>query len=172
MFKAISAVALVAGLASVMYAAPASTSPIRVPVAGTGTNATFQGNFQVTGFHFDGQNVLADGIITGVATSGGKSTSVLQTVSAPLQTPSTSSVNAPAAAAASCSILNLVVGPVNLNLLGLQITTDQIVLNITALPGAGNLLGNLLCDVTNLLNSPSQGLANVLNQILGILQGL
>jgi hypothetical protein len=67
--------------------------------------------------------------------------------------------------------LNLVIGPINLSLLGLQITTDQITLNITAIPGAGNLLGNLLCDVANLLN-PSSQLAALLNQILGILAGL
>ena len=43
-------------------------------------------------------------------------------------------------------------GPLNLNLLGLVIDLNQVVLNITAVPGAGNLLGNLLCAVVNLLN--------------------
>lgn len=39
---------------------------------------------------------------------------------------------------------------------------------------AGNLLGNLLCAVTNLLNGtgPVQQIADLLNQILGILNGL
>ena len=44
-------------------------------------------------------------------------------------------------------------------------------LDITAVPGAGNLLGNLLCSVANLLNNPG-ALAQLLNQILAILQGL
>jgi hypothetical protein len=35
----------------------------------------------------------------------------------------------------------------------------------------GNLLGNRLCSVANLLNNPS-ALAQLLHQILGILQGL
>jgi hypothetical protein len=74
-------------------------------------------------------------------------------------------------ATASCQILNLVLGPLDLNLLGLQVHLNQVVLDITAVPGAGNLLGNLLCSVANLLNNPS-GLAQLLNQILGILQGL
>ena len=76
---------------------------------------------------------------------------------------------------AACQILNLVLGPLNLNVLGLVVTIpNPIVLNITAVPGAGNLLGNLLCAVTNLLNGtgPVQQIADLLNQILGILNGL
>jgi len=48
-------------------------------------------------------------------------------------------------------------------------------LNITAVPGAGNLLGNLLCAVANLLNGGGglstllTQLTNLLNQILGAL---
>ena len=48
---------------------------------------------------------------------------------------------------------------------------SQVVLDITAQQGAGNLLGNLLCAVAGLLDSPG-GLSRVLNQILGVLQGL
>ena len=39
-------------------------------------------------------------------------------------------------------------GPINLNLLGLSVRTNQINLRIDAVPGAGNLLGNLLCGIT------------------------
>jgi hypothetical protein len=56
----------------------------------------------------------------------------------------------------------------DLNILGLQINLSEIVLDITAQSGAGNLLGNLLCAVANLLNNPS-GLADLLNRILGAL---
>ena len=48
----------------------------------------------------------------------------------------------------SCQVLNLVLGPINLNLLGLVVRTNQINVRIDAVPGAGNLLGNLLCSVT------------------------
>jgi hypothetical protein len=70
--------------------------------------------------------------------------------------------------------LHLVLGPLNLNLLGLQVTLNQVVLDITAIPGPGNLLGNLLCAVANLLNdnAAAAALAGLLNQILGILSGL
>src|SRR5262249_13193296 len=74
-------------------------------------------------------------------------------------------------ASGSCAILNLVLGPLHLNLLGLNVDLNQVVLNITAQSGAGNLLGNLLCSVTHLLDSSASGnaLANLLNRIFGLL---
>lgn len=83
--------------------------------------------------------------------------------------------NAPLADPTSCPILNLTLGPLNLNLLGLVVNIpNPIVLNITAVPGAGNLLGNLLCAVTNLLNNTGSGsgLTALLNNINSILAGL
>ena len=74
----------------------------------------------------------------------------------------------------SCDILSLVLGPLDLNLLGLQISLNQVVLDITAQAGAGNLLGNLLCAITGLLDGGSLGLqvVNLLNQLIGILGAL
>jgi hypothetical protein len=86
---------------------------------------------------------------------------------------------APAAGvtAASCDILNLVLGPLDLNLLGLEVHLNQVVLDIVAQSGAGNLLGNLLCAVAGLLDGGGLGgllgqLSDLLNQILGVLKGL
>jgi hypothetical protein len=69
----------------------------------------------------------------------------------------------------TCDILHLDLGPLDLNVLGLQIDLSRIVLDITAQAGAGNLLGNLLCAVVNLLNDPT-GLSRLLNSILDILR--
>ena len=74
-----------------------------------------------------------------------------------------------------CEVLDLVLGPLDLNLLGLVVHLDQVHLNITAVPGAGNLLGNLLCAVAGLLDGPQLGnlgsiLTNLLNALLGILR--
>ena len=78
-------------------------------------------------------------------------------------------------------MLHLVLGPLDLNLLGLRVQLNQVVLDITAIsgntPGAG-LLGNLLCGLTNALGNPpalptnAQALATFLNGVLGLLQGL
>jgi hypothetical protein len=74
----------------------------------------------------------------------------------------------------SCDILSLVLGPLHLDLLGLVIDLNQVVLDITAQTGAGNLLGNLLCAITGLLDAGSLGtqLVNLLNQLIGVLGAL
>ena len=74
----------------------------------------------------------------------------------------------------SCDILSLVLGPLDLNLLGLQINLNQVVRDITAQTGAGNLLGNLLCAITGLLDAGSLGqqVVNLLNQLIAILGAL
>lgn len=56
----------------------------------------------------------------------------------------------------SCDILSLEIPEgINLNVLGLQVQTSGICLDIDAERGSGNLLGNLLCSVTHLLDNPS-----------------
>ena len=72
----------------------------------------------------------------------------------------------------SCQILDLVLGPLDLNLLGLVVHLDTVHLNITAQQGPGNLLGNLLCAVAHLLDGNAgpnalQQITALLNQILG-----
>ena len=81
---------------------------------------------------------------------------------------------APTALAAeplSCEVLDLVLGPLDLNLLGLEVHLDTVKLNITAQSGPGNLLGNLLCAVAGLLDGGT-GLNGILNQLAGILNKL
>ena len=139
--------------------AKAPASPLAIPVTGSGGGATFAGTFQLQRFAVDqtGQ-LVGSGLLTGVVTTAsGATTSIVRTISLPA-----------AVTQATCEILHLDLGPLNLDLLGLQINLSQVVLDITAQAGAGNLLGNLLCAVANLLNNPS-GLADLLNRILAIL---
>ncbi|WP_079508699.1 hypothetical protein [Mesobacillus jeotgali] len=69
-----------------------------------------------------------------------------------------------------CQVLFLDLGPLFLDLLGLQLDLSQIVLDLTAVPGPGNLLGNLLCAVTGLLDG--NGLLSDVSGLLGKLTGL
>jgi hypothetical protein len=70
----------------------------------------------------------------------------------------------------ACNVLTLVLGPLDLNLLGLRVQLNRVNLRITAIPGGG-LLGDLLCGIANLLN-PAQvtgsNLAAVLNSLLAL----
>ncbi len=80
---------------------------------------------------------------------------------------------------ATTNILNLSVGPLNLNLLGLGVHLDNcangpVTVSVSAQRGPGNLLGNLLSDVAHLLDRPNSGLslAQDVNALLGIIGGL
>jgi hypothetical protein len=143
---------------AITTAAQTKTSALTIPVTGSGTGAVFSGTFQLQKFATDQGQLVASGLLTGVVTTAaGATTSIARTVTMPA-----------AVTTATCDILHLDLGPLHLDLLGLQVDLSRIVLDITAQAGAGNLLGNLLCSVANLLNDPS-GLARLLNSILAIL---
>ena len=116
------------------------------------------------------------GFLRGVIEDAGPNTRFSGVQNIPIKKINGSSLTSARAAssAAACDILNLVLGPLDLNILGLRIQLNQVVLDITAVPGAGNLLGNLLCSVAGLLDgTPLAGLLGqlqtLLNQILGLL---
>lgn len=168
-----------------------------VPITGTATNgAPFTGTFHAQRFQRIGNRIFAVGVVNG--TLGGQPVAD-QAVALPLilgspqgpgqdpqelgaLTPQDGVRSALATAGdqalivptqATCPILHLTLGPLDLNLLGLMVHLNQVVLNIDAQAGPGNLLGNLLCAVANLLNGPNLGiLTNLLNQIVNLLNGI
>jgi len=151
------------------FAATTTAAPVSAPVTGTiaattaaPTGGTFTGT--LTNIVFSNVN----GVLTATGNLSGTLTYVNaagQTVS---QTVSNLLVSLTATAAGTCQILMLTLGPLDLNLLGLMVHLNQVVLNITAQSGAGNLLGNLLCAVAHLLDNsgPVSGLAGLLNNLL------
>jgi hypothetical protein len=174
MFKArFLSVALLATLLGAFVIAPLSaeakpqTAAVPVGVTGTATNAV--GNpLTFTGTYTLNQIVSNAGNLTAVGTLTGTLTDALGNV---LGTVTDLPVSIPLTASGSCQILDLTLGPLDLDLLGLQVHLDTVHLNITAQQGSGNLLGNLLCAVAHLLDSNASGnaLANLLNRILGLL---
>jgi hypothetical protein len=77
-----------------------------------------------------------------------------------------------------CPILHLELGPLDLDLLGLRVQLNQVVLDVTAIPGPGNLLGNLLCAVAGLLDGVNVDevlgnlLQSLIDAVIRILEGL
>ena len=161
--------ATVAALTSVMLvSAPAASaqptgSAITVPITGTSGIYNFAGTFTLTGFR------LVNGTLSAVGTLSGTLTN---TVAGTTQTVSNFPINLPVAdVSATCQILHLELGPLDLNLLGVVVHLDKVVLDVTAQSGPGNLLGNLLCSVSHLLDSNAAltALTNALNRIIGAL---
>ena len=98
-------------------------------------------------------NITSVALVNGVLTATGTATAVIHgrttTVpfSAPLDVTATPNPQDP-----SCPILNLRLGPINLNLLGLVVQTSAICLDITGFTNGG-ILGQLLCGLSNALNN-------------------
>ena len=130
---------------------------------------TFRGTLRITSLApnpNDPNTVLASGTLTGIvrnATGGGVTritqtfTNVVLGITNP--TPGT------------CRILDLDIGAIHLDLLGLVVDLAPVHLDIVAQAGPGNLLGNLLCALAGLLDQGSP-LGNLLNQINAILANL
>ena len=146
-----------------VQAAPALA--ITRPVTGTFTDAlggtgTFVGSLSLTRFTVVNGALTAIGTLTGTLTDSlGNVLGVTQSVSFPVSNIS-----------ATCEILHLELGPLDLTLLGLNVHLDKVVLDITATQGGG-LLGDLLCSLADLLGGPAplSSVARLLNNILRIL---
>lgn len=136
-----------------------------LPVAGTlSDGGTFEGTVSdLSTSVSDSGELLISGTLTGTATDvAGNTTDVVQDFTTSLT----------ASQGGSCDILTLDIGAIFLDVLGLQVDLSPINLDVTAVPGSGNLLGNLLCAVAGLLDSPGNtvnAISNLLNQIFSLL---
>jgi len=157
-------------LLAAVFVAPqaASAKPPKTTLGGTSVPINFSdatGSFAgtLTVDRFTTQN----GALAAVTTVAGTVTNAAGVTSPVSQTTTLAVLQA----TGTCHILHLELGPLDLNLLGLVVHLDKVVLDITAVSGPGNLLGNLLCAVAGLLdsNAPLNQLVSLLNQLLGLL---
>lgn len=160
------ALALLGTLLMLPRSAVAQTNPF-VDIPATGTipsirRGAFEGTLDITRFTVQNGQLVALGNLSGTLTNTGGQV-IGEVTNVAVAIPVTSITG-------TCDILHLELGPLDLNLLGLVVHLDKIVLDIDAQSGPGNLLGNLLCGIANLLNSGGslQSIARLLNQILAI----
>jgi len=156
-----------------------------IPVTGkTPNGGSFKGKFSITSFSQNGSAVLANGMLRGTERDAqGKLVKQHRDipVSWPVDLEKTRAANGFAfdqtdsadtmnrmAMQQSCSVLTLVLGPLHLDLLGLVVDLNQVILLINAVPGAGALLGNLLCGVLGLLD-PLGSLTDLVNALTALL---
>jgi hypothetical protein len=132
------------------------------------------GTVRITEFAVDPVTgrLAALGVLSGTA-NGEAFTQAFGPVPATLSKGAAAAVqgDATALAVGSCDILLLDLGPLHLDLLGLEVDLARVILDIDAQAGAGNLLGNLLCAVVSLLDGPGllASIAGILEQINTIL---
>lgn len=149
-----------------------------VAVRGTlSDGGTFKGQVSITEFGYDTVTGLwVSGRLIGTATAA--SGTVYKDIDQPFSM-ADATLNETSAAGsvmpqATCQILFLDIGPIFLDVLGLQVDLSEIVLDISAVSGAGNLLGNLLCAIAGLLdpNGLLTDLLGGLTQLLDLLNQL
>ena len=173
---ALSLASLTGGGAALAAASPASASPAAPgPVRSTGLTTTAPCTVAgVTGTQTCSVAVTGFQVVNGALQASG-------TVTAPVGTVLSNGTNVATFTAqvldpTACQLVSLTLGPLHLDVLGLVVDIpNPVVLNVTAQPGPGNLLGNLLCSVTGLLNNNGNlgnAVTNLLNTINGILAGL
>jgi hypothetical protein len=160
-----------AGTASAQDA-PAVPATKKVALTGTNKGKDFKGTYTIQRFETRSGKLYAVGTVTGTLKNRKVSRSNVAIPAA-----LTGDDAASAAQAAACDILHLTLGPLDLNLLGLRVQLNRVKLDITAVPGDGNLLGNLLCSLTGILNQGGlltqlQNLVGGLNQVADALNAI
>lgn len=169
----------VAAMSLSPQSADAQARPLRnLAVTGLAGTNPFSGGLTITALALRDGGLVASGVVRGV-TAGQRINQSFTDV--PVQLVSAAAVTSAAAPAVLdpdepfvCDILFLDLGPLNLNLLGLQLDLAEVILDVDALAGAGNLLGNLLCAVTGLLNILDLGalVQGILESLLGAINNL
>jgi hypothetical protein len=147
-------------------AAPSTPALAPIPVTGDFTDVlggvgTFTGTFDLSSVAVQDGGLVAVGTLAGTLTDSAGA--VIGTI--------TQQVRLPLAPRGTCKILHLELGPLDLDLLGLVVHLDRVVLDITAQSGPGRLLGNLLCSIAHLLdgNGALDVIAGLLNRLIDIL---
>lgn len=133
-------------------------------------SGTFTGVLNITELAFENGQLLATGTLTGTATQVINGGTVVTQITQSITDLAVDLIGS--GPGSSCQILELdIPGGLELDLLGLVVDLAPVNLEIRAERGPGNLLGNLLCALTGLLDrgGPLAGITNLLNQINNLL---
>ncbi|HET7048203.1 MAG TPA: hypothetical protein VFI54_08055 [Solirubrobacteraceae bacterium] len=184
---ALGATAVPVASASNGTAVPPKTSSLpaltTVPVHGVAKNGKqFNGSYAIQRYVARGNKVYAVGTLKGKL-KGRHVTRYNVMMPATLSGPAPAGAAKVKTAQVACTVLQLQLGPIDLNLLGLRVqlfggtnpaSPLPVSLLITGVPGDGNLLGNLLCSLTGALNQPGVlgQLNNNLSQLTATLTSL
>jgi hypothetical protein len=154
-------VVLCALFALMLVPSMAEAAAPSIPINVSNAAGVFNGALNITKFDVQNNQLVAIGTLSGTVTNraGQAIGSIVRTITLPVIRSSST---------AGCPILHLELGPLDLNLLGLVVHLDKVVLDITAQPGS--LLGDLLCALANLFQGIDlNAIVNLLNQILAAL---
>ena len=153
-----------------------------VPVSGVlSDGGSFAGTFTATHVAIDEatRTLTVTGVLSGTATTiDGATTAIEQVITSASAISRAGSGDAAVvrtvAMQTTCDILFLDLGAIHLDLLGLTVDLARVILDVNAVTGAGNLLGNLLCAVLGLLDGVAllSSITQLIDNINAILSGI
>ena len=157
-------------------AAQTSGTPLTKTLKLTGkakNGKRFSGTYTIDRFTRSGSRQFAVGTVKG-RLAGRRVKRENVRIPVALQRHDASAAQLPDPTQGACQILDLVLQPINLNLLGLRVATSRIEVLIEGIPGPGNLLGNLLCGITGILDpqAATPATPSLLTRILNALLAL
>jgi len=177
--------------------APSAPAAVTLPASGTfARGGEFTGTITINRFEQRGNDIVAVGVVRGMLSRGGRTlgSALAGDVTWPVAVRAGGQVLASGAVrkpgtplpvawlpdarsefgvlrvqAETCQVVDIALGPVNVDVLGFQIALSPITLNLSGVTGTP--LGDLVCAVSDLLGNVA-GLVNLLNSVLGLLTGL
>jgi hypothetical protein len=158
-------------------ASAAATKPLSQVVKMTATaknGKKFTGTYTISRFTQSGGKVYAVGTLKGKLKGRTVKKSDVRIPATIANHQGATTSQAPNPTPGACPVLDLVLQPIDLNLLGLHLATSRIEVLLEAIPGAGALLGNLVCAITGILDPQASTPAtpSVLAQVLSALLAL
>lgn len=176
----------------------APSAAVTLPATGTlAGGGAFAGTATINRFEKRGNDIVAVGFVTGVLSRGGLTlgSAVAGEVTWPVAVRAGGVVLASGAVrkpgtpmmpvawspdarsefgvlrtqAETCQVVDLALGPVNVDVLGVQIALSPITFNLAG--AVGTPLGDLVCSVSKLIGNVA-GVVDLLNSVLGLLTGL
>jgi hypothetical protein len=177
--------------------APPAPKAVTLPASGTfAKGGEFSGQITINKFEERDGKIFAIGFATGVLSRGGHAlgsavvgevrwpvavrvggqvlasglvTETARPTNVAWPTDSGSAFRMRTVQAETCQVVDLALGPVNLDVLGVQVALSPVTFNLSGV--SGTPLGDLVCSVSDLIGNVA-GLVNLLNSVLGLLTGL
>jgi hypothetical protein len=159
---------------------PPARKPLQVAIVGHAAGGgTFAGTLSIQKFAARDDQVVAIGMVSGTLT-GPMGFTMGTTLTGPLalpvlveppEAPGLGIVRSQVIAQQTCDVLNIEIQPITIDVLGLQVTTLPVGINVTADGTGTNVLGHLVCTILTTVGNVL-GLVDLLNALLGLLTGL
>src|SRR6266852_2019585 len=155
--RAVAFVIVLSVSSSIAATALAANPVLQLPVNGTFKGGDFAGTASINRFEQRGNDIVAIGFVSGTLTRNTKAigTAIAGEVTWPVTVRSGGTAGAlrtaAVAAQATCPVVHIALGPVDVNLLGADVSLSAVTLDVVG--EQGTPLGDLVCAISSLIGN-------------------